>query len=250
MTFANLLRHRKKKFKKLRMSLILRHFLRIYILGGEKMEQVLAQFRELWEMHRKEVIIGVAILVFGGYYWYQHQGMNATLGTNNAVNQTSQVKPTANSATATGKVTVDVKGAVNKPGVYTLPKTSRVQEAITAAGGQTNQADMRQVNLAKELMDQQMVYIPVQGEQLPGGTDTSSAGLSDSTASSVNQSKINLNQATKEDLLKISGIGDKKADKIIEYRQSHGQFKTVDELKNVDGFGEKTVAKLKEQLAV
>ena len=74
--------------------------------------------------------------------------------------------------------------------------------------------------------------------------------MSDSTASSVNQSKINLNQATKEDLLKISGIGDKKADKIIEYRQSHGQFKTVDELKNVDGFGEKTVAKLKEQLAV
>lgn len=232
------------------MLLILRHFLRIHILGGEKMEQLLAKLRELWEMHRKEVIIGIISIIFGGYYWYQHQGMNANLATNNAVNQTSQVKSTASSATPTGKVTVDIKGAVNKPGVYTLPKTSRVQEAVTAAGGQTSQADMRQVNLAKELMDQQVVYIPVQGEQLSGVTTASATGLDGSTDSSGSQPKINLNQATKDDLLKISGIGDKKADKIIEYRQSHGQFKTIDELKNVDGFGEKTVAKLKEQLAV
>ncbi|MBM6753531.1 helix-hairpin-helix domain-containing protein [Lactobacillus alvi] len=214
------------------------------------MEQLLAKLRELWEMHRKEVIIGIISIIFGGYYWYQHQGMNANLATNNAVNQTSQVKSIASSATPTGKVTVDIKGAVNKPGVYTLPKTSRVQEAVTAAGGQTSQADMHQVNLAKELMDQQVVYIPVQGEQLSGVTTASATGLDGSTDSSGSQPKINLNQATKDDLLKISGIGDKKADKIIEYRQSHGQFKTIDELKNVDGFGEKTVAKLKEQLAV
>ena len=105
---------------------------------------------------------------------------------------------------------------------------------------------MRQVNLAKQLVDQQVVYVPSQGEQV--ATPLDSAGASGGTA--ADQEKINLNQATKEDLMKISGIGDKKADKILAYRQSHGQFKTIEELQNVDGFGEKTVAKLKDQLAV
>lgn len=61
---------------------------------------------------------------------------------------------------------------------------------------------------------------------------------------------VNLNTATKEQLCQITGIGDKKADLILEYRQQHGQFKTVDELMQVSGFGEKTVAKIKEQVAV
>ena len=60
----------------------------------------------------------------------------------------------------------------------------------------------------------------------------------------------NLNQASKEELCQINGIGDKKADMIIQYRQQHGPFKSIDELKNVDGFGDKTVAKLKDQVAV
>ena len=141
------------------------------------------------------------------------------------------------------KICVDVKGAVNRPGIYYLSRGSRVQEAILAAGGQNQQADLKTVNLAKELQDQQMVYVPVQGEQVPtvgGGGESSD----------TNQGKVNINTANKEELQKLDGIGDKKADKIIEYRQQHGQFKSADDLKNVNGFGDKTVARLKDQIAV
>ena len=127
------------------------------------------------------------------------------------------------------------------------------QEAIAAAGGVHTDADMRQVNLAKQLQDQQVVYVPAQGEQLPGGLTTGMAadqtGPSTSTGGQ-DTPKINLNQASKEELCQINGIGDKKADMIIQYRQQHGPFKSIDELKNVDGFGDKTVAKLKDQVAV
>lgn len=145
------------------------------------------------------------------------------------------------------KICVDVKGAVSRPGVYYLPKDARVKEAIYAAGGIKAEADMKQVNLAKQLQDQQVVYVPLPGEQLPGGMAVPSASTSNG---GENKEKINLNSASKADLQKIDGVGDKKADKILEYRQQHGQFRSVDDLKNISGFGEKTVAKIKDQLAV
>lgn len=148
---------------------------------------------------------------------------------------------------------MDVKGAVNQPGVYRLSRGSRVQEALQAAGGATAEADINQVNLAKALQDAQVVYIPRHGEKLPSefagdGASASNSpnGGSDSSAGPI----INLNTATKDQLQQLTGIGDKKADLIIAYRQAHGSFRTVDDLKKVQGFGDKTVAKLKDQLSV
>lgn len=141
------------------------------------------------------------------------------------------------------RICIDVKGAVNRPGIYYLSHGSRVKEAIDAAGGQSQQADLRTVNLAKELQDQQMIYIPTQGEKVPmvdGGGENSNSS----------QEKVNINTANKEQLQKLDGVGDKKADKIIEYRQQHGEFKTADDLKNVNGFGDKTVARLKDQISI
>lgn len=142
------------------------------------------------------------------------------------------------------RICVDVKGAVNRPGIYYLSRDSRVQEAIEAAGGQNSRADLRTVNLAKQLQDQQMIYVPSEGEQaIP-----TSATATDATGS--NSEKININTANKDELQKLDGIGEKKAEKIIEYRQQHGEFKSADDLKNVNGFGDKTVARLKDQLSV
>ena len=132
---------------------------------------------------------------------------------------------------------------MNRPGVYHLMRGSRVEEAIVAAGGSNNYADLNQVNLAKELADQQVVKIPKVGEQLLQGT-------SNDMPLQNSKDKIDLNNATKDDLTKIDGIGDKKADKIIEYRSQHGGFKSADDLKNINGFGDKTVAKLKDQISV
>lgn len=211
------------------------------------------QWQEFWELHRKTILIvlgGVALLI-GGWLYSRPAPANPTFAT--AVSTKPAALDKSKAATSPAKVCVDVKGAVNRPGVYTLGKNARVQEAIAAAGGVHTDADMRQVNLAKQLQDQQVVYVPAQGEQLPGGLTIGMAadqtGPSTSTGGQ-DTPKINLNQASKEELCQINGIGDKKADMIIQYRQQHGPFKSIDELKNVDGFGDKTVAKLKDQVAV
>lgn len=164
------------------------------------------------------------------------------------INQATRQQKVSHQSARPGsaKICVDVKGAVNRPGVYYLPKSSRVKEAIDAAGGAKADADMKQVNLAKQLQDAQVVYVPLPGEKIPatGGSEAQAGSANE------NQQKINLNSATKADLQKIDGVGDKKADKILAYRQQHGQFKSVEELKNISGFGDKTVAKMKDQLAV
>lgn len=211
------------------------------------------QWQEFFELHRKTILIilGGLVLLIGGWLYSKPTPTSPAFTTAASSVKPADVKST--SETRTAKVCVDVKGAVNQPGVYTLGKNARVQEAIKAAGGVHADADMRQVNLAKQLQDQQVVYVPAQGEQLPGGLTTGMAADQNGTGmtdANQNAPKINLNQASKEELCQINGIGDKKADMIIQYRQQHGPFKSIDELKNVDGFGDKTVAKLKEQVAV
>ena len=92
-----------------------------------------------------------------------------------------------------------------------------------------------------------MIYIPVVGETPPMSATSNALPTKNESG---NSPTINLNTATKEQLCQITGIGDKKADLILQYRQEHGQFKSIDELKEINGFGEKTVAKLKDYLAV
>lgn len=135
---------------------------------------------------------------------------------------------------------VDIKGAVNKPGLYQVTASMRVADVIQLAQGMQPQADAQQINLAAKVTDQQVIYVPAKGEQAPA------------VAPPVVQStdKVNLNTADVAALQTLSGIGQKKAEKIIDYRQQHGNFKTIDDLKNVSGFGEKTMAKYKDQLTV
>ncbi len=205
----------------------------------ERVKEYLLIYRKQWIL----IVIGlVLLLAYGGHSLLQNPKPNTQ-----PVRQQKVSRQSARPCSA--KICVDVKGAVSRPGVYYLPKSSRVKEAVDAAGGAKPEADMKRVNLAKQLQDSQVVYIPTPGEQLPAGTG-GGAMTTGSNGSDSSKEKINLNSASKADLQKIDGVGDKKADKIIEYRQQHGQFKSVDELKNISGFGEKTVAKMKDQLAV
>ncbi|MPQ19525.1 competence protein ComEA [Lactobacillus pentosus] len=154
---------------------------------------------------------------------------------------------------------VDVKGAVNKPGLYQVTSSMRVADVIQLAQGMQPQADQQQVNLAAKVTDQQVVYVPAKGEQLPAiatatpsptPATTTAGGGSPASTSAGSSEKVNLNTADVAAFQKLSGVGQKKAEKIIAYRQQHGNFKSVDDLKNVSGFGEKTVAKYKDQLTV
>jgi competence protein ComEA len=132
---------------------------------------------------------------------------------------------------------VDVAGDVRRPGLYRLPAGSRVDAAIAAAGGATGKAELDAVNLAAPVADGEQVIVP--GRGAGGGAATSSPAGSSPSA------PLDLNSATLEQLEALPGIGPVTAQKILDYRQQHGAFHSVDELQGVSGIGPSHMAQLK-----
>ena len=142
-------------------------------------------------------------------------------------------------------ITVDVKGAVKSPGIYDLPVGSRVHDAVQKAGGLTEQADRKSLNLAQKVSDEALVYVPTKGEET--ASQQAASGTSPSTSK---DKKVNLNKASLEELKQVKGLGGKRAQDIIDHREANGKFKSVDELKKVSGIGAKTIEKLKDYVTV
>ena len=140
-------------------------------------------------------------------------------------------------------ITVDVKGAVKSPGIYDLPVGSRINDAVQKAGGFTDNADSKSINLAQRISDEALVYVPTKEEA------TSQEAHSNASNTKENK-KVNLNKASLEELKQVKGLGAKRAQDIIDHRESNGKFKSVDELKKVSGIGAKTIEKLKEYVTV
>lgn len=142
-------------------------------------------------------------------------------------------------------ITVDVKGAVKSPGIYDLPVGSRVHDAVQKAGGLTEEADSKSLNLAQKVSDEALVYVPTKGEEA-----VSQQTASGTTPSTSKDKKVNLNKASLEELKQVKGLGGKRAQDIIDHREANGKFKSVDELKKVSGIGAKTIEKLKDYVTV
>ena len=140
-------------------------------------------------------------------------------------------------------ITVDVKGAVKSPGIYDLPVGSRINDAVQKAGGLTDNADSKSINLAQRISDEALVYVPTKEE--------ATSQEAHSNASNIKENKkVNLNKASLEELKQVKGLGAKRAQDIIDHRESNGKFKSVDDLKKVSGIGAKTIEKLKEYVTV
>ena len=142
-------------------------------------------------------------------------------------------------------ITVDVKGAVKSPGIYDLPVGSRVNDAVQKAGGLTEQADSKSLNLAQKVSDEALVYVPSKGEE--SASQQTASGTDSSTSK---EKKVNLNKASLEELKQVKRLGGKRAQDIIDHREANGKFKSVDELKKVSGIGAKTIEKLKDYVTV
>lgn len=140
-------------------------------------------------------------------------------------------------------ITVDVKGEVKSPGIYDLPVGSRINDAVQKAGGLTDNADSKSINLAQRISDEALVYVPTKEEA------TSQEAHSNASNTKENK-KVNLNKASLEELKQVKGLGGKRAQDIIDHRETNGKFKSVDDLKKVSGIGAKTVEKLKEYVTV
>ncbi|MGE6629233.1 helix-hairpin-helix domain-containing protein [Bacillus sp. NPDC077027] len=142
-------------------------------------------------------------------------------------------------------IVVEVKGAVKRPGVYALQSEDRIQQAIKEAGGYTENANDKEINQAARLEDSMMIYVPKKGEEATGQP---TAGLT-SSEHHVDEF-INVNTADASALQKVNGIGPAKAEAILAYREEHGAFQKIEDLRNIPGFGEKTVERLKNHLTV
>lgn len=154
-------------------------------------------------------------------------------------------------SSSAAEVYVDVDGAVVRPGVYRLKDGARVSQAIDAAGGLTAEADVTGLNRASKITDGQKIYVPTVGEQQAaaavGGAESSAATTPGAGSSS---GLVNINTASAAELQTLSGIGPSMAQSIIDERTKNGVFASVDDLMRVSGIGEKKLAKIKDCICV
>ena len=153
---------------------------------------------------------------------------------------------------------VDIKGAIKVPQIVPVTPGMRVHDVVEMAGGVTGEADQSRVNLAQLVTDQMVIYVPKVGEEVSPSTETLVAD-SQVTESAVSESSgdgtsdgdlVNINTADTTMLQTLSGIGEKRAADIINYRETNGLFETVDDLDQVSGIGEKTMEKLRPLITV
>ena len=138
------------------------------------------------------------------------------------------------------EIFVDVTGAVNNPGVYTLTGRSRVIDAIKAAGDSAPGADLSTINLARVLNDGEQIYVD--------STVVNSSGQR--VSKKVPSGPININRATLRQLDALDGIGPVIAGRIIEYRKKNGSFLTIDDLQKVSGIGAAKFAQIKSKVRI
>ncbi|KRM23838.1 comE operon protein 1 [Latilactobacillus graminis DSM 20719] len=158
---------------------------------------------------------------------------------------------------------VDLKGAVAHPGIYPIHVSqTRLFEVLKQAGDVTEAADTSQLNLAQTLVDQLIIYVPTNGEAVSAqelvkiaekptiASIANNADHEQETDQDTTTTKINLNQADVTQLQTLNGIGPKKAEQIITYRDEQGQFKQIEDLQKVGGIGPKTFEQLRTQICV
>ncbi|MCI2774526.1 late competence protein ComEA, DNA receptor [Staphylococcus petrasii] len=177
---------------------------------------------------------------------YKHGSNNQTKN-KNAASDSSDKKESENKT-----VLVDVKGAVEKPDVYEMKSSDRVNDVLKKAK-LLKEADVTQINLSEKLTDQKMINVPSKNDaNKTASSQTTSANINSktSTQNSSTQNKVNLNTATESDLLNVPGIGPTKVKEILEYKQKNGQFNSVDNLKEIKGIGGKTFEKIKDYFTV
>ena len=196
---------------------------------------------ESWSLSVKGAVIGGVLLLLvgvGSLFPKKEEAVEELA----VVETTALAEKTEVSTTQEAVIFVDIKGAVKNPGVYQMKVGDRVKDALDAAGGLTGEADSQKVNLAQRVEDQMVIVVPKVGAEateIPAGAMSKEASK---------EGKVNINTATVEELKTLKGVGEKKAEAIIEYRKKNGSFKTKEDLMKVRGIGKKLFESFQERI--
>lgn len=196
---------------------------------------------ESWSQAVKGAVIGGVLLLLvgvGGLLPKKEEAVEES----EALVTTVLAEKTEENTTLEAVIFVDIKGEVKKPGVYQMKVGDRVKDALDAAGGLTAEADSQKVNLAQRVEDQMVIVVPKVGEE----AEAIPAGATSKEVSK--EGKVNINTATVEELKTLKGVGEKKAEAIIEYRKKNGSFKTKEDLMKVRGIGKKLFESFQERI--
>lgn len=168
-----------------------------------------------------------------------------------AISSQSEEETESEQTTEALQVAVYVCGAVNHAGVYYVSPDAIKETAVQMAGGFTEEADPMYVNLAQPVTSGERIYIPTKEETAGMSWETGELPVQNQDgAAQADSGKVNINTATKEELMTLPGIGESKADAIIAYREARGNFHNAEELMNIDGIKEGVYNKIKDLIIV
>lgn len=218
------------------------------------------------------IVIAVVVIVIAYYYINSTKEVYTNQSIGNIVEETEEEQ--GEEKTKKELIKVHITGSIKSNGIVEIEKNSRINDAIEAAGGLTEDADLSNVNLAYMIEDGQKIYIPsIDDKEESKNTQTNSSAQINSSQEEARQeqevtfilsgpgngiteekekntNKVNINKAAFVDLITLPGIGEATAVKILEYRKANGNFKTIEEIKNVSGIGEAKFNVIKEFISV
>ncbi|MBP2072645.1 MULTISPECIES: helix-hairpin-helix domain-containing protein [Thermoanaerobacterium] len=193
------------------------------------------------------IIILLAVVLFTTGYFIFEKNKNNDSNIDMSLKSTDSVLNAGNTNEIVSnekpkEIKVYVTGLVKSPGVYTMKDGDRIDDAIKLAGGALEGADLSNINLAEKVKDEQMIKIPKVGED-----NSSTGGIGDVKKA---DGKININKATKEELDTLPGIGEVTAQRIIDFREQHGNFQKIEDIMNVSRIGPKLFEQIKDKITV
>ena len=242
--------------------------------------------KKIKDVHKKIIIILILIIIFLLMFTFELYKSRSVKAENkekiSKIIKKKNKKEIKREEKIINYFSVDVKGEVNSPGVYSLEEGKRIIDAINMAGGVTEKSDTSIINLSKKLEDEMVIIIYSKNElkeykekqqnveeinkeldkklECPDSfnngcikKDNDSNKKTDKILKENTESKnqlISINTASKEELMSISGLGESKAEAIIKYREENGEFKTIEDIKNVSGIGDSLYEKIKERITV
>ncbi|MQS52296.1 helix-hairpin-helix domain-containing protein [Companilactobacillus mishanensis] len=207
------------------------------------MEKIIEKVKEY-----KIVVLTCLVMLLGVMYLNVNGNKKSQVTETKPMTEVVQKKdPMKSKENEPKNMMVDVQGEVKHPGVFKMNKGSIVLDAVKMAGGITESGDIRQVNQAQRVTDAMQIYIPHIGEKSAVASGNTNSG---SQSSDKSKTQVNINTAAVEDFQSVSGIGPKKAEKIIEFREKNGNFAQLEDLTKVSGIGDKTLETLRDSLTV